>query len=256
MAFHSQLKLTWIFLLQLQRTLGISLLTTSAFYLLLGTTAASYFGSETRSSVNLNFLNFTFGFDPVKLSNVALVFARIASGIVVLFPALDTLSVFPLIANTLGNNQYAAAGPKSIKWLGRRIVWLRSLRSGNKSRYCELPLDRRKLVLAKASKIALMFWRLASALPPLIGSLFATDLSFSLLLAGVAGVYVAFLAPSLLQITSSRMDSDYNTYSGWYSRTSLCFPVLIFAVFSIGVVLLQIREAILYAGFWSRAVSP
>jgi hypothetical protein len=82
---------------------------------LLGITAASYFGASTKSSINLNFADFYFGLDPTIASRVTLFVCRLVSGVVVVFPALDTISVFPLIANTLGNNLYSAAGGESIK---------------------------------------------------------------------------------------------------------------------------------------------
>jgi hypothetical protein len=215
-------------------------------------TAASYFGAETRSSINLNFAHFYFGLDPTTNPKVVIFFLRIASNIVVMFPALDTISVFPLIANTLGNNLYAAAGGASIKKLARRIVahqaWLEGNSSGegyfSDDRYNALSLDERKKALETANKVASIVWRLVAAIPPLLGSLVATDLSFSLLLAGVAGVHVAFLAPSLLQLRSTRQCESRTVYSGWYSKTLFCFPVLAFATFSLCVVLLQIRDAV------------
>jgi hypothetical protein len=210
--------------------------------------AASYFGVETRSSINLNFAHFTFGLDPVHTSSLLISSLRFASGIVVVFPALDTISVFPLIANTLGNNLFAAAGPEHVKWLGKRIVWYQSWRAGNRSDslepYHQLPFDDRRKVLEKAGRIASIFWRLVSSLPPLLGSLVATDLSFSFLLAGVAGIYVAFFAPSLLQLVSSTQLKDQTIYAGWYSRTAYCYTVLGVATLSLGVVIMQIRDAL------------
>jgi hypothetical protein len=233
-------------------TVGASLLTTSSFYLLLGMTASAYFGAKTRSSINLNFAHFTFGVDPVTTSPLITASLRFASNIVVMFPALDTISVFPLIANTLGNNLYSAAGPEFIKGIARWKVWYQSglerIQNGEAPRtgrrYSSLPLEERKRVLETASKISTIFWRLVSALPPLLGSLVATDLSLSLLLSGVAGIYVAFYAPSLLHLESSRQMAGETIYSGWYSRTIFCYPVLIFATFSLGISLFQIRQAI------------
>jgi hypothetical protein len=168
-----------------------------------------------------------------------------------MFPALDTISVFPLIANTLGNNLYAAAGARSIKRVARNIVGYRAWREGDPAdvyssneRYDALSVDERKEALQAASNICSIFWRLVSAIPPLIMSMVATELAFSLLLAGVAGIHVAFLAPSLLQLRSSRLSEGRTVYSGWYSTTLLCYPVLLFATFSLVMVLLQIRDAL------------
>jgi len=177
---------------------------------------------------------------------------KAASGVVVMFPALDTISVFPLIANTLGNNLLAASGPAFLKWIAHHLPthrpsWSmiqRRIYRRSSASFHELPAQVRKELVQRASKIATVFWRLVAALPPLLGSLWATDLSFSLLLAGVAGIYVAFFAPSLLQLASCRLRPDATIFSGWYSRPLLAYPVLLFATFSLGVVLLQIRDAL------------
>jgi len=252
---------------------GLSLSTTCTFYLILGMSAASYFGADTKSSVNLNFANFTFGLNPRTTPKLILSLCRFASSVVVMFPALDTLSVFPLIANTLGSNLLSASGPGFVRWIVRKLpLWQRmtrvfsiswwrssSARKDNDTSTTKANAEKRRL-FKSASRIATMFWRLVAALPPLLGSIWATDLSFSFLLAGVAGVYVAFFAPSLMQLASCRRQrilfeqqhdsgvkkekvSLQNEYTGWYSRTALTFPVLAFATFALGVVLSQIRDA-------------
>jgi len=205
--------------------------------------------------VNLNFANFTFGFDPITTPRIVLSTLRLASSIVVVFPALDTLSVFPLIANTLGNNLMAATSPAFVKWVARHLPSYKrmvgsigqasshDLQSRGGVGYSALSVDERKMLTIEAAKISTIFWRLVAAIPPLVGSLWATDLSFSLLLAGVAGLYVAFFAPSLLQLTSCRLSKELTVYSGWYSQRCFAYPVLLFATFSLGVVLLQISDA-------------
>jgi hypothetical protein len=237
---------------QAPRVFGASLFTTFSFYFFLGTTAASYFGANTLSSVNLNFSNFTFGLKTDNASPLTLAILKAASGIVVIFPALDTISVFPLIANTLGNNLLSASGPPLLKYIAHHLpthrpswsMFRRRLYRRSTNSFHDLPAQVRKEMVQRASKIATFFWRLVAALPPLVCSLWATDLSFSLLLAGVAGIYVAFFAPSLLQFASCRLRPQPTIFSGWYSRPVLAFPVLLFATFSLGVVLLQIRNAI------------
>ena len=225
--------------------MSASLMTTSGLYLLLGMSAASYFGAATKSSINLNFSNFYFGLDTETSSQITLLICRTVSCIVVVFPALDTISVFPLIANTLGNNLYSSSGGESIKMVARGLSQIRSLVGGCSGQtYDTLCIDERKELLQEASKVLLIFWRLVSAIPPLVVSLYATDLSFSLLLAGVAGVVVAFVTPALLQLQSRKQWSRSTVYSGWWSKPVWCLPVLVFASFSMGVVFLQIRDAI------------
>ena len=170
-----------------------------------------------------------------------------------MFPALDTISVFPLIANTLGNNLYASTGSGTVKLVAKRLVQWGMLRYKNEAetdsvprnaRYSLLSTEERKAILLSASKVSTIIWRIVAALPPLLGSLVATDLSFSFLLAGVAGLYVAFFAPSLLHLRSSRLVAESTIYEGWYSPTFLCYPVLIFASLSLGIVLVQIVDAL------------
>lgn len=189
--------------------------------------------------MNLNFANFTFGLNPDETSRLVLSMLKIASNVVVMFPALDTISVFPLIANTLGNNLLAASGPAFLKWIAHHMI----SPPRNYSGVADLPPEVRKRLVQRASKIATIFWRLVAAFPPLIGSLWASDLSFSLLLAGVAGLYVAFFAPSLLQLSSSRMFKEETIFSGWYSGPILAYSVLLFGTVALGVVLLQIHDA-------------
>eukprot|EP00566_Odontella_aurita_P008689 CAMPEP_0113589674 /NCGR_PEP_ID=MMETSP0015_2-20120614/36220_1 /TAXON_ID=2838 /ORGANISM="Odontella" /LENGTH=845 /DNA_ID=CAMNT_0000495721 /DNA_START=23 /DNA_END=2560 /DNA_ORIENTATION=+ /assembly_acc=CAM_ASM_000160 len=289
---------------------GASLLTTWSFYMLLGITAASYFGADTRSSVNLNFADdFTFGLDPSATAQWILTVCKLASSVVVMFPALDTLSVFPLIANTLGNNLLATSSPAFPQWVVKRMMhsrqklgmidgspsscdgWfhsviarlLRQLRGGAPPNQQQQPppdsssvndaVDEKKKLHRDALRLSTIFWRLVAAFPPLIGSVWATDLSFSLLLAGVAGLYVAFFAPSFMQLASCRrrrrrrqrrslsppaaaaaaadaeedasclMTTRSNVFEGWYSNASLAYPVLGFATFSLGIVLVQIGDA-------------
>ena len=137
------------------------------FYLLLGVTAASFFGPDTHPSVNLNFANFNFGFGP-SAPPILQEVGHVASTIVVMFPALDTLSVFPLIANTLGNNLLATSSPSLV----RKIRTYMKL-NGYKQSPTLNPV-----------RLATIFWRLVAAFPPLIVSFYANDLSVSMLFAG------------------------------------------------------------------------
>ena len=73
-----------------------ALCTTASIYISTGIVCVAYFKDNLNQSVNLNFVGFTWG-----VNGHGLIVSAIAM-IVVLFPAMDTLSVFPLIANTLG----------------------------------------------------------------------------------------------------------------------------------------------------------
>jgi len=98
-----------------------ALATTALIYVSTGIACVIYFGDSLQESVNLNFVGFDWGWKDYTANNAAhnavgnalrnAVCNALVTGlamVVVLFPALDTLSVFPLIAITLGNNIQAA----------------------------------------------------------------------------------------------------------------------------------------------------
>jgi amino acid permease len=163
-----------------------ALVTTSLIYISTGCICVMYFGSHLQQSVNLNFVGFTWGLDRTrameedsyvwthKLSHIAV---TCVSMLVVLFPALDTLSVFPLIANTLGNNLNSAfPGMSALVKSSGRVTERSYIR-----------------------RVTLVLWRLIAAVPPILLSIFVNDLIFSLQLAGLCGIVVALVTPALLQ---------------------------------------------------------
>lgn len=256
---------------------GACLCTTCSLYLLLGITASSYFQRDTNPSVNLNFVP---SYELERTQQIAAhrITWEMVTGIlriwidyiILLFPALDTLSVFPLVAITLGNNllavnhgqlahYFTTLHQNSPLWMlvscTNNLCFIRGTcqENGHGEDTAEIApsvvsppskhLQRRKRL---AHRIATVTFRLAAAMPPLLGSLIASDLSFSLQVAGVAGLYVAFIAPALLQRKSfGVIDTDGKTiYSGWYSKPYFTTFVLVFAAFSMLVVCLQIRDYI------------
>ena len=221
-----------------------ALTTTAALYLILGLTAASYFGKLTQSSVNLNFTDFYYGLDPDKAASWQLVVCSILSNLVVLFPALDTLSVFPLIAVTLGNNLATSSIARKLESKVNEHLRSRPGQARKERLSVLVKKDRKK----KASSIVIVFWRIVASLPPIIVSIAATDLAFSLQLSGLAGLYVAFICPALLQIESTRSVTrcglESNTmYSGWHSGLNWCYMVLVFSAFAFVIVGSQIWDA-------------
>jgi len=152
-----------------------AIITTCLIYVSTGCVCAYYFGDRLQQSVNLNFVDFTWGVDRANKSVFAVVSA--VSMVVVLFPALDTLSVFPLIANTLGNNLNA-----SFPALG-----------------CCLKASGLFVKPGSVKRATSIAWRLIAAVPPIVLSVFVSDLMFSLQVAGLCGVIVALVTPALLQ---------------------------------------------------------
>jgi hypothetical protein len=253
---------------------GACLLTTCSLYLLLGITASSYFLQDTNPSVNLNFVP-SYGEQSQRPTQHKITWVVVTdilgtwiNYIILLFPALDTLSVFPLVAITLGNNLLAVNHGHLVHYLTlhpNSVLWM-LLSFSNNCITCPSAEDKHSATISttaltlqqkkkNAMKVATVVFRLIAAIPPLLGSLIASDLSFSLQLAGVAGLYVAFVTPALLQRKSHKyIESHYhfintittggNIHSGWYSKPYLPTYVLIFASFSFFVVCVQIRNYI------------
>ena len=214
-----------------------ALAATLTIYLLLGVPAALYFGPDISQSINLNYDGFTWGLHERSALHAPL---KLLSQVVVLFPAMDTLSVFPLIANTLGNNlaasiSFRAARHRIGKAFGQAV--------------------------RPSAKTWTLAWRLVAALPPLVAALLVSDLSLTLQFAGVFGVFVAFVAPAMLQWASRKelrrrlamrsaddlRDPVHVSVAHWESFVSgeafVCV-MLLFAAFSTVVVVYQICGAL------------
>lgn len=161
-----------------------ALITTALLYIGTGTVCVLYFGHSLNESVNLNFVGFSWGLSHDN-SAVSFFVVRMLAMIVVLFPALDTLSVFPLIAITLGNNLNAAF-PGLHQQFQRVLV-----------RWCHYP-ENSTVTSSEAKRYAVLSWRLIAAFPPVILSILVRDLVVSLQIAGLCGIVVALVAPALL----------------------------------------------------------
>jgi amino acid permease len=161
-----------------------ALTTTATIYILIGIISVLYFGQNIQQSVNLNFVNFYWGWESDGGFTTILLGAL--STVVVLFPAIDTLSVFPLIAITLANS-LALFFPQPRHWQKGLLVRL---------------LPRPKSGWPSSSRITTIFWRLVASIPPLLLGGLATDLALSLQLAGFCGILVALVFPALLQWSS------------------------------------------------------
>ncbi|KAJ0403388.1 hypothetical protein ATCC90586_005332 [Pythium insidiosum] len=191
---------------------GSTLLTTMLFYVALGSVCSLYFGPKVASSVNLNWSHFTWGIS--EIAEEIPWWAKTMSTIVVIFPALDTLSVYPLISVTLGDNMAAVAPEHWVHRIGGRSFWK-------------------------------MVCRFAACLPPLIVSVFVSDLSLTLQFSGIAGIYVAFFAPALLHLSASTEIPSPTVYSGRFSGRGYAYAVLVFGVFAFSVLVIQLVQQIL-----------
>lgn len=219
-----------------------ALCTTGFFYLVIGVSSVCYFGPKINQAINLNFVNFVWGLQDMPFAVEAVV--RSLSMVVVLFPALDTVSVYPLIANTLGNN-FNVSFPSAYKSVHSVL-----------EDYTSVELTR-----GETKKLTTQGWRLLAAAPPIIWSMFIADLSLTLQFAGLCGILVALITPSLLQYYSiqeledtielcytGKNDDDGtveergNPYAGVFSHVYFTYAILVLASFALLVCTYQIYD--------------
>ena len=215
-----------------------ALSTTGTIYILMGLSSIFYFGDDVQEAVNLNFVGFTWGLSRGTSSYYILV--KYLSFVVVLFPAMDTLSIYPLIAHTVANSLHAYF-PTSFKIL-QSIV--------------RIPKHKAKSYMA-------LIWKLVASVPPIFLSVYVTDLSISLQFTGICGIVVALVVPSLLHIYSREklaqikktakaevvatadMLGNSNPYSTFLSHTALTYLVLILAFVAFFVCIYQLVLALI-----------
>ena len=94
-----------------------------------------------------------------------------------------------------------------------------------------------------------LFTRLLAALPACVVSFFASDLAGILEFTGLFGILIAFIFPSALQYYSRRrciavFGIDRTPFSNLFSTDRIVWPVLLFGVFSI-LLLVVVRLAVL-----------
>lgn len=181
-------------------------------YLILGLLCGAYFGEALKSSVNLNWYHFAF-----SQSERGSLITIVLNYLVILFPAIDTLSVFPLIAVTLGNNIQFTLNP----YFEDRIDSLRTRRT---------------------------ICRLIACIPPLVAVYFVQQLDTILQISGIFGAYIALVNPSiLLFFAHKRMKSEFGAviktaYSSPLSH--LCALVSVGSLGCIAMVLVLVNLAV------------
>lgn len=161
-----------------------ALTTTASVYIVLGVVSVCYFDTYIKPIISLNFVGMTWGLghDPSKFvfySNPRILLG-ILSYIIVLFPALDILLLFPLAASTLGNTLQVSF-PESHKFV-EKLSLLGDITSN-------VSLGR------KTS----LFLRVCASVFPVFLSIFVVNISLILQLAGICGIIIALIIPALLQ---------------------------------------------------------
>jgi len=172
-------------------------------YSLIGIVLGYAFGDSIEQSSNLNWAHCAWeaGPDDGRGSNLVSQLIRLY---IVLFPALDVLSAYPLNAITLGDNMLGA-------YHGRRIHEVEN------NRWERLP------------------FRLLASVPPIVLAVLVRELGTITDYAGTAGFLLAFAFPALLYIRSrgaakKRGFSQDTYYSSYASNYILACVLVVFGV--------------------------
>ena len=156
--------------------LATNIFTTTA-YLMLGLSLASAFGNRIEQSSNLSWSYFhanTGQLDSQGNIVGAAWWTKVVSMYILLFPAIDVVSAFPLNAITFGNSLFGAAYGKRIHEVEHNL-WLR--RS----------------------------FRLVASIPPIIFGILVRELGVITDYTGTTGFMIALSFPALLYIASRRI---------------------------------------------------
>ena len=179
-----------------KRKIGTVFVATNTFttlsYLILGLTLASAFGPRIEQSSNLSWGSFHAKTGQVdSQGNIigAAWWAKAISRYIVLFPAIDVVSAFPLNAITLGNNLFGAAYGKDIHKVENNR-WLRTA------------------------------FRLLASIPPIIFGILVRELGVITDYTGTTGFMIGLTFPALLYVASRRsarrrryaLDTFYTNY--------------------------------------------
>ena len=182
-------------------------------YTLLAITVSSYFGENTKISSNLNW---EYYWGVIGPNREIPLYARCVSSFVVLLPAFDVASAFPLNAITLGNS-------------------LMSWYHGSRVHTLGIQEYRRSVA----------FFRLIAATPPLCAAFFVSNLGVITNFAGVTGFAIAFLFPALLALYSKKLlsghgVSSHTVYSCWLTSDWMCHLSVALGLFLIVFVVVSL----------------
>mmetsp|Transcript_17329 Transcript_17329/g.29304 ORF Transcript_17329/g.29304 Transcript_17329/m.29304 type:complete len:427 (+) Transcript_17329:273-1553(+) len=137
-------------------------------YTVMAACVSLYFWDNTLSSSNLNWAYFVGN----RNANGSIpLYAYFISNFIILFPAVDVASAYPLNALTLGNNLMSS-------YFGEKID------------------------LYLGSKLYLTSFRLLAAIPPFVGAMVVRELGHITAFTGLTGFAIAFIFPGLLSIAS------------------------------------------------------
>lgn len=191
---------------QLGRIFTVTLLLCFIAYTVMSIVISNYFGEKTLISSNLDW---EFYWGKLDANRGIPLYARCISSFVVLLPALDVASAFPLNAITLGNSLMSS-------YYGSRI---------------------HVLGVTEASRAKIAF-RAIAAMPPILAASMISNLGTITHFAGVSGFAIAFIFPSLLAIYSERLLVNHGLphktqYSCWLTSRWICLLSIAIGLFLI-----------------------
>mmetsp|Transcript_23387 Transcript_23387/g.32768 ORF Transcript_23387/g.32768 Transcript_23387/m.32768 type:complete len:582 (-) Transcript_23387:234-1979(-) len=192
---------------QVGNIFGYTLLLCAVAYSLIGIVVGWYFGDTNYESANLNWGEYHAGTGQLVIGDdgehqwIHVVWwAQMISFFVVLFPAIDVISAFPLYAFVLGNSLMGLVYPDTIQ----QVQHNRRVATG---------------------------FRALAAIPPILGALFVRNLGIITDYSGLTGIAIAFCFPPLLYIYSEKklkiLDMPFHTS---YERigSSICSAKIMF----------------------------
>ena len=195
---------------QLGKIFTVSLTVCFVAYTTMAIVVCNYFGDDTLISSNLDW---EFYWGKLTANREIPLYARCISSFVVLLPALDVASAFPLNAITLGNSLMSSYYGSEIHVLG-----------------------------VEETRRSRIIFRALAAVPPIFAASLVSDLGTITHFAGVSGFAVAFIFPSLLSIYSKKMLVNHGVpfkthYSSWLTSTYISYLSIIVGLFLIVFVL-------------------
>ena len=202
----------------LGRVFSTALLISWAAYAGIGLVISVYFGEHTKVASNLNWRYYNGGGVGVGDGEEVPLFARLVSFFVVLFPAMDVASAYPLNAITLGNNLMSAV-------YGSALV-----------------------PAMEKSRLHRTAFRLLAAVPPMLLALVESNLGEITDFTGLTGFAVAFVFPALLSMYSEQrlaalgLETKTRYSSRWTRRSAAVLTAAggVFLVLFVAISLLTI----------------
>jgi hypothetical protein len=204
----------------LPRVFAVGGLLVAVAYVAMGTVLAAFFGDAVDSQCNLSWASYLGcvprgapGSPPPTRADASYL-SRSLSFVILVFPAADVLSAFPLSAITLSNNLRSAIEGKFFGHSEEPDEALLDLapESGAQPPRLRTRLGARllrRLPLRQRARARLLFFRLLACLPPLLAAAASTwagvDLGTIFAWTGTLGVLIALSVPAALRMQSFAM---------------------------------------------------